>query len=51
VKKGNRCGDLTQYGWKIVNGRLECDWESVENREAVRKPVGLLVSRLLMFKM
>ena len=28
--------DLSQYCWKIVDGKLECDWESVENREAVR---------------
>ena len=28
--------DLTQYCWKIVDGKLECDWESVENRETVR---------------
>ena len=34
--------DLTQYGWKIVDGKLECDWESVGNREAVRQQVGLL---------
>ena len=34
--------DITQYGWKIVDGKLECDWESVENREAVRQQVGLL---------
>ena len=32
--------DLTQYGWKI--GKLECDWESVGNREAVRQQVRLL---------
>ena len=19
--------DLTQYGWKIIDGKLECDWE------------------------
>ena len=30
------------YGWKIVDGKLECDWESVGNREAVRQQVGLL---------
>ena len=34
--------DITQYGWKIVDGKLECDWESVENREAVRQQLGLL---------
>ena len=34
--------DLIQYGWKIVGGKLECDWESVGNREAVRRQVGLL---------
>ena len=28
--------DLTQYCWKIVDRKLECDWESVENRETVR---------------
>ena len=22
--------DLTQYGWKIAEGELECDWESAE---------------------
>ena len=25
--------DLPQYSWKIIDG---CDWESVENREAVK---------------
>ena len=34
--------DLTQYGWKIVDGKLECDWESVENREDVQQQLGLL---------
>ena len=34
--------DLTQYGWKIIDGKLECDWESVGNRETVRQQVGLL---------
>ena len=34
--------DLPQYGWKIVDGKLECDWDSVENREAVRYQLGLL---------
>ena len=34
--------DLTQYCWKIVDGKLECDWESVENREAVRYQLDLL---------
>ena len=34
--------DMTQYGWKIVDGKLECDWESVENREAVREQLGVL---------
>ena len=28
--------DLTQYCWKIADGKLECDWESVENRETLR---------------
>ena len=22
--------DITQYGWRIVDGKLDCDWESVE---------------------
>ena len=34
--------DLTQYRWKIVEGKLECDWESAENQAAVRKLAGLL---------
>ena len=34
--------DLTQYGWKIVQGKLECDWESDENQTAVSEQVGLL---------
>ena len=34
--------DITHYGWKIIDGKLECDWESVENREAVRQQLGLL---------
>ena len=34
--------DLTQYGWKVVEGKLECDWESDENQTAVRERVGLL---------
>ena len=37
--------DLTQYGWIIEDGKLECDWESVKNREAVRQQVGLLFQR------
>ena len=28
---------LTQYDWKIVDGKLECDWGSVGNTEAVRQ--------------
>ena len=32
--------DLTQYGWRTVDGKLECDWESVEDQ--VRERVGLL---------
>ena len=34
--------DLTQYGWKVVEGKLECDWESDENQKAIRERVGLL---------
>ena len=34
--------DLTQYGWKIVQGKLECDWEPDENQTAVREWVGLV---------
>ena len=34
--------DLTQYGSKIVQGRLECHWESDANQTAVRERVGLL---------
>ena len=30
--------DITQYSWKII----ECDWESVKNRKAVRQQLGLL---------
>ena len=26
--------DITQYGWEIVDGKLEWDWESVENRSS-----------------
>ena len=28
-------------GWRIVDGKLECDWESIENQVAIRKQVGL----------
>ena len=42
VSNHMRVLDLTQHGWKIVDGKLECDWESVGNREAVRQQVGLL---------
>ena len=34
--------DLTKYGWKVVEGKLECDWESPQNQAAVRERVGLL---------
>ena len=34
--------DLTQYGWMVVEEKLECDWESAENQTAVRERVGLL---------
>ena len=34
--------DLTTYGWKVVEGKLECDWESFQNQAAVRERVGLL---------
>ncbi len=34
--------DLTQYGWKVVEGKLECDWESNENQTAIRERIGLL---------
>ena len=34
--------DLTKYGWKVVEGKLICDWESSENRTAIREHVGLL---------
>ena len=34
--------DISQYGWKITDGKLECDWELAENREAVRQQLGLL---------
>ena len=34
--------DLTQCGWKIVDDKLEIDWESDENLSAVRERVGLL---------
>ena len=34
--------DLTQYGWKVIDGKLECDWESEENQTARRERVGLL---------
>ena len=33
---------ITEYGWKIVKGKLECDWDSVENMAAVKERVGLL---------
>ena len=29
--------DLTQYGWRIVNGKLGCDRESVVNQVAIRE--------------
>ena len=28
--------DLTQYGWMVVEEKLECDWESAENQTAMR---------------
>ena len=34
--------DLKKYGWKVVEGKLMCDWESSENRRAIRERVGLL---------
>ena len=34
--------EVAQYGWKVVEGKLECDWESDENQTAVRERVGLL---------
>ena len=34
--------DITHYGWIIVDRKLECDWESVVNREVVRQQVDLL---------
>ena len=34
--------DLTKYGWKIVEGKLVCDWESSENQTAIRERVGIL---------
>ena len=34
--------DLTQHGWKVVEGKLECDWESDENQTAIRERIGLL---------
>jgi len=34
--------ELTVYGWKVVEGKLECDWDSEENLAAVRKCVMLL---------
>ena len=34
--------DLSQCGWNIVDDQLECDWDSDENRDAVREWVGLL---------
>ena len=34
---------LTDYGWKIIDGKLECDWDSEEKYfTAVRNPVRLL---------
>lgn len=33
---------LTDYGWKIEDGRLECDWDSPENVASVKERVGLL---------
>ena len=35
---------LTQYGWRIEDGKLGCDWESVENQVAIRERVRLLFS-------
>ena len=34
--------DLNEYGWMIVDGKLEYDWESQENIKATRDRVGLL---------
>ena len=34
--------DLTDYGWKNIDGKLECDWDSEENFTAVRNRVSLL---------
>ena len=34
---------LTVHGWKIIDGKLECDWDSEEKHfTAVRNPVSLL---------
>ena len=33
--------DLSEYGWVIVDGKLECDWESEENMKATRHQVAL----------
>ena len=43
----NHMTDIIQYGRKIVDEKLECNWESVENREAVRHKLGPLFRRCL----
>ena len=34
--------DLKLCGWKVVDNKLECDWESEDNMKSVRDRVGLL---------
>ena len=34
--------DLTKCGWKIVESKLVCDWESSENETGIREHVALL---------
>ena len=33
--------DFIEYGWRIVDGKLGCDWEAVENQVGLMNQIGL----------
>ena len=35
--------DVSDFGWKVLDGTLQYDWESYENRMAVQQRVGFLL--------
>ena len=35
--------DITKFGWIVVDGRIQVDWNSPENIQIIRNRVGLLV--------